>query len=236
MIKNVFYDLDGTLLPMDMETFTKTYFSLICKETAPLGFTSEQTVNAVKNGTVCMVLNDGSKSNEEAFWESFCKELSVDRSIQKVFDNFYDTEFDKAKEVCGFNPFVPIIYKEVKEMGLKQVLATNPIFPPTATRKRTLWAGLKVEDFEYWTTYDNSHYCKPNPMYYRELLDKLGMKAEETIMIGNDAVEDVAAAKLGIKVFLISDCLYNPKNVDYSSVPSGDFRQALEYIKQEIKK
>ena len=31
MYKNFLFDLDGTLLPMDMEYFTKLYLSALCK-------------------------------------------------------------------------------------------------------------------------------------------------------------------------------------------------------------
>ena len=44
----------------------------------------------------------------------------------------------------------------VKELGLRAVLATNPIFPAVATRSRIRWAGLEPEDFELCTTYENS--------------------------------------------------------------------------------
>ena len=50
MIKNIFFDLDGTLLPMDEEKFTKAYFSLLAKAVAPLGYESEKLINAVWKG------------------------------------------------------------------------------------------------------------------------------------------------------------------------------------------
>lgn len=34
-IKAVLFDLDGTLLPMDQEKFTKCYFSLLAKNLSP---------------------------------------------------------------------------------------------------------------------------------------------------------------------------------------------------------
>lgn len=33
MLKAVIFDLDGTLLPMNEDEFTKGYFSLLCKKT-----------------------------------------------------------------------------------------------------------------------------------------------------------------------------------------------------------
>ena len=36
-ITTVLFDLDGTLLPMEVEHFTKTYFGLLAQKAAPYG-------------------------------------------------------------------------------------------------------------------------------------------------------------------------------------------------------
>ena len=97
-------------------------------------------------------------------------------------------------------------------MGYDVALATNPIFPSIATRKRISWTGLSYDDFSLVTTYENSSYCKPNLKYYEEILNKLGYKPEECLMVGNDVVEDMIAKKLGMKVFLLPNCLINKNN------------------------
>ena len=38
MIKNILFDLDGTLLPMDMEKFTHGYFKRLVMKAAPRGY------------------------------------------------------------------------------------------------------------------------------------------------------------------------------------------------------
>lgn len=233
-MKTVFYDLDGTLLPMDMDEFMKAYFYNLAKTLAPYGFTKEQLFTHVMAGTACMVKNDGSMTNEEAFWKYFCKAVDCKEEDKGKFTSFYEHEFDKAKEACGFNPFVAKMIAEVKSLGIKQVLATNPIFPEIATRKRIQWAGLSPEDFECYTTYENCHYAKPNLKYYEELLEKTGTDPKECIMIGNDVDEDMVAAKLGMKVFLITDCLLNKSNTDINEFPHGTFEDALEYIKSAL--
>ena len=49
-------------------------------------------------------------------------------------------------------------------------------------------------------------------------------------MVGNDAEEDGAAQKLGIQVFLLTDCLINKKGIDISVYPHGGFKELYEYI------
>ena len=116
-------------------------------------------------------------------------------------------------------------------MGLRTILATNPLFPVVATHSRVRWAGFQPENFEMITTYENSSYCKPNPDYYREILGKMNLKPEECLMVGNDAIEDAAAEKLGIRVFLLTDCLINKDQRDLSAYPRGSFPELMNYIR-----
>ncbi len=234
MIKNVFYDLDGTLLPMDMDVFVSSYFKLLVKKAISYGLDGDKIVPSVWGGIKAIVANDGAKTNNEVFWDYFLDAMNISKDMMAVFDDFYANEFEQVRHDCGYNDKAPELIKTVKEMGLNQVLATNPIFPEIATGARIRWAGLDINDFECVTTFENCHYCKPSPNYYKELLDKVGMKPEETLMIGNDAEEDMVAETLGMKVFLLTDCLVNSKNRDISGYPQGNFDDALKYIKTLI--
>ena len=49
------FDLDGTLLPMDMERFTNGYFQLLTEKMAPLGYAPKALIDAVWAGTAAMV-------------------------------------------------------------------------------------------------------------------------------------------------------------------------------------
>ncbi|MBQ1228296.1 MAG: HAD-IA family hydrolase, partial [Firmicutes bacterium] len=87
-----------------------------------------------------------------------------------------------------------------------------------------------AELFEFMTLMDNSHFCKPNPGYYEEILDRLGLAPEECLMVGNDVQEDMSAENLGIKVFLMTDDLINRTGEDVSHIPQGDFTELFEYL------
>ena len=113
---------------------------------------------------------------------------------------------------------------------MRVVLATNPIFPAIATEQRIAWAGLTPDDFELYTTYENSNYCKPNVKYYEQILSKIGVRADECAMVGNDVGEDMLAEKLGMKVFLLTDCLINKSGADISAYLHGSFDELLAFI------
>lgn len=233
MIKTVFFDLDGTLLPMDQDVFVETYFKMLAKKMAPLGYEPKKLFDAIWGGTGAMVKNDGSRTNEEAFWNYFAG-IYGQEALKDVplFEEFYRAEFQEARSSCGFNPRAKATVDRLKEQGYRIILATNPIFPSVATESRIRWAGLEPADFEYYTTYERCRYCKPNPLYYREILTRQGCLPEETLMVGNDVDEDMVAESLSMKVFLLTDCLINKGNVDIARYPHGDFAELEKYLEE----
>ena len=228
-ITTVLFDLDGTLLPMDQDQFVKMYFGLLARTLTPDD--PEAMIKAVWVGTRAMMTNDGSRTNEEAFWDTYCGLLGEDRrNDEPAFRSFYENQFELVRNACGFHPKAAETIALVKSRGLKTALATNPLVPRIATQARARWAGLNLDDFELYTTYEDYSYCKPDPRYYQAVLDKLGLTAEECLMVGNDAEEDTAAAKLGIRVFLLTDCLINKKGVDITAYPHGGVEELMAFI------
>lgn len=231
-LKAILFDLDGTLLPMDQDQFVPCYFSLLAKKLSQYGYDPKTFINTVWTGTYAMVKNDGSRTNEQAFWNEFAKVYPDNIQRDKdLFTDFYGNEFWQAKSYCGFNPDAPQTVRSLGEMGYRVALATNPVFPPIATITRMGWAGLTPNDFELFTTYDNSSYCKPNPDYFAEILEKMGgLRPEECLMVGNDVDDDGGAKALGMQLFLLTDCLINRGNKDISAIPHGSFADLMQYI------
>ena len=230
-IKMILFDLDGTLLPMDQDVFVKQYFSLLAKKLAPHGYDAKKLVDSIWAGTAAMVRNNGECTNEQAFWNCFAQLMGEHtRKDEPIFDDYYRNEFNSVQQVCGFNPMAAETVKRAKQLGFRVALATNPLFPAIATENRMRWAGLDADDFELYTTYENAHFCKPNLEYYKEILAKLNVPAEECLMVGNDVGEDMITEKLGMKVFLLTDCLINKSGTDISAWPHGGFAELTTYI------
>lgn len=224
MITTVLFDLDGTLLPMDQDVFVKSYFGDLAKKMAPYGYEPKQLFSAIWAGVDAMVKNDGSRTNEDAFWNQFGQIYGEEKLKDKpVFEDFYRNEFQNSRKVCGFTPEAKRLTDDLKKAGYRVFLATNPIFPAVATESRIRWAGLEPSDFEGYTAYENSTSCKPNLTYYRNILRGMGCKAEECLMVGNDIAEDMVTKELGMEVFLLTDCLINKKGEDISVYPHGGF-------------
>lgn len=235
-IKTVLFDLDGTLLPMDQEVFIKAYFGGIAKKLAPHGYEPQKLIEGIWTGTVAMIKNDGSTTNEEAFWRTFEGLFgSHAREDIPLFDAFYRENFDDVQASCGFAPEARKVIDLLHQNGIQAVLATNPIFPAIATEKRMRWAGLSPDDFLLYTTYENSSHCKPNLDYYRDILTALSLDPTECLMVGNDVGEDMIAEKLGMKVFLLTDCIINKGNRDVSAYPHGGFAELFAFLKDTLK-
>lgn len=234
-MKTVLFDLDGTLLPLDQEVFIKAYLGGLAKKLAPYGYDPKALVDGIWKGTGAMVKNDGAKTNEEAFWDCFSGLMGKDvRRDEPLFYEFYCKEFQSVKQVCGFDERSAKIIAFLKDRGCRVALATNPLFPAVATHSRARWAGLEPEDFELITTYENSRHCKPNPAYYRDILEQLGETAENCIMVGNDVSEDMVAGKLGMQVFLLTDCLINKTGEVISRYPNGSFDELLKFLEETV--
>lgn len=230
-IKMIMFDLDGTLLPMDMEEFTGGYFKLLAQKMIAYGYETDKLVKSIWHGTGAMVRNNGSCSNEEAFWKDFAG-IYGEQALKDidVFNEFYAVDFDGARQCCGFNEKAAETVKWIKDKGLRVALATNPLFPSIATEKRIRWSGLEPDDFEFFTTYENIGFCKPNLDYYREVLKRADMEAENCLMVGNDVGEDMVAENLGMKVFLLTDCMINKDNIDITRYSHGTFDDLKKHI------
>lgn len=229
-LTTVLFDLDGTLLPMDQDQFIKGYFGALIRKFAPLGYDPAKMQSALMAGIGAMIKNNGSMTNEEAFWMAFEKTFPQAAADRAQFDAFYQNEFQSVQDCCGFDEHAASLVRGLREMGLRVVLATNPLFPVAATHSRIRWAGLNPEDFEWVTTYENERFCKPNPAYYESILERIGVSAEECLMVGNDVQEDMIAQQLGMKVFLLTDCLVNRAGEDTEQYPNGSLAEVKAYI------
>ena len=236
MLKAVLFDLDGTLLPMDQNTFMKDYFGRLLRRLAPLGYTPEVFLASMHAGIAAMVKNDGSRTGEEAYWDAYASVSGTDLAKElPVLEDFYETEFDAVAAACGYTPKAAALVHGLKDRGIRVILATNPLFPRIATRKRIRWAGLSPEDFEFYTTFEDIGYCKPNPDYYREVLRRADLDAADCLMVGNDVAEDMlAGAKAGLRGFLLTDCLINTPGADLEQFPHGSFKELEDYLNQLI--
>ncbi|MFW6409849.1 MAG: HAD family hydrolase, partial [Halanaerobiales bacterium] len=97
-INSVFFDLDGTLLPIDLDDFLEKYFGALTGEFSDLA-ESDKLVKILMKSTEAMIENDGSKTNKEVFMDSFFSLLNAkNRSrTMKRFEEFYRTTYPRLR-------------------------------------------------------------------------------------------------------------------------------------------
>lgn len=229
-MNTILFDLDGTLLPMDVEEFTHRYFGLILQTMNEKGFDGKMILDAILSSTKAMILNDGKKTNEEVFWENFTSLSNLSRDLMEPhFNDFYEHVFDQIDSHVQSENMKQAV-NILKEKNYRLILSTNPLFPRIATLKRIQWAGLDPNDFDYITTYENSSACKPNLAYYEEIIDKLDLDIKECMMVGNDVQEDGILEKIGIPVYLVNDYLLNRNNQKITTFDMTDSDAFLKYV------
>ena len=227
----ILFDLDGTLLPMDQSIFVKCYMGELAERFAPLGFDRQIFQEALVAATMAQVNNTSEHTNEEVFWQVFGGLTSPDiRKYEPAFRAYYATDYQQLSRLVRSGGKAGEAVALLRKKGYQLVLATNPLFPQAAVWPRIQWAGLCPEDFVWITTFENSRRCKPNPDYFRELLDKLGKNPADCMMVGNDVRDDIVpSSALGIRNYLITDFLIHRGCQDLSRWPHGSFEEFLTF-------
>lgn len=219
-ITTVLFDLDGTLLDVDVKAFFPAYFGALASRVSSY-IDPGEFLPRLMTATQAMIADrDPALTNQEVFMAHFFDGLEVSRDeLLPVFEAFYREEFPAlgryARPVEGARDVVLAVIGS----GRRAAVATSPVFPEAAIMERLRWAGLDDVPFAFVTHYANMHSCKPHPEYYTEILLHLGCRAEETLMVGNDVEEDLVAQEVGLKVFLVESNVIHrgerPCNPDY---------------------
>ncbi len=232
-IKAIFFDLDGTLLPLDQNDFIKKYFKAISIYASIRGIDPERFGKGMMGGIGKMMQNDGSVSNMDAFWNGFSEATGSDgRELISTLDDFYLDGFKNLKEFTTENPLAVEMIAAAARNGRKVVIATNPVFPMAAQLERLSWLGLSPEDVTLVTGYENSSFCKPNPKYYLEICEKIGVAPENCLMIGNDEDDDMKGASMaGLECFLVTDYRIIADNFVWTG-ERGSIEQTLRMLER----
>jgi len=181
-------------------------------------------------GVASMVKNNRERLNFEVFWSTFEKYFDWEvRSQISFFDKFYSNQFNDAIKFCTPTPLAREVVNIAHKKAEKVILATNPFFPLVAVESRLKWAGIDPSSFDLITHYENSSSCKPNPQYYLEIAEKMGIDPSRSIMVGNNAEEDIKASiAVGFSTYLITDCLISAGELPETE--KGSLEQFKTYL------
>ena len=229
----ILFDLDGTLLPLEMEPFIKIYIASLAKELAPFGLTAETMFKPFWAGTKAMMSNTTGKLNADVFWETFAALTGVSREqAEPICDAFYSAGFQAVRAATQENPLAKEAVRIAHEKAAKVVLATNPLFPMAGQKTRLSWIGLTPEDFDLVTCYTSDRHCKPNPAYFHDICTRLDLDPAQCLMIGNDDREDMhCATAAGMSTYLVTDCRLPDQDNPWQG-PMGTFAEMVQMLEK----
>ena len=208
MLKAVLFDLDGTLLDIDLGVFLREYFTALGPVvTEVMGLDDEQAgLAAVLAGTDAMSEPHPGLTNREAFNATFHGLTDADLDLEEFalpFEVFYRNVFPSLRRDFGPKPGASEVLTTCATLGLKVAIATNPIFPRSAIDERMRWAQILDADVQAVTSYENMHATKPHAAYFAETAGMLSVQPAECLMVGDDRSLDMPAADLGMRTFYV---------------------------------
>jgi len=207
MIKAILFDMDDTLLSINLTAFVARYGLSIGELLADIsGLARPVVYHAYIRAQLDMssLVRDDELTNEAYFnqrFEELCGVPLADPTIAAAVECY---EREVVPRMGGGivqarpRPGSHAIIDQCHDLGLRVALATNPSFTKTAIKARINWAGFDMTDFENVSHMGNSTRVKPAARYYREFCDQLGVAPEECLMVGNDAWRDFPDPDIGM--------------------------------------
>jgi FMN phosphatase YigB (HAD superfamily) len=225
VLQGVLFDLDGTLLDIDIDGFLADYFGALGPVVADVvgdGVDPAIGLRAVMDATSAMVEPHPGRTNRAVFNERFRALTSVDLDLEEYalpFERFYADVFPTLRKTIGPRDGAREVVQTALDLGLRVAISTNPIFPSSAIRERMRWAEVDDLLVHAVTTYECMHATKPLAAYFSETAALIGVPADRCLMVGDDRVLDMGAADVGMRTYYVG-----PRPIPTSDY-SGDLRE-----------
>ena len=230
-IQAVFFDLDGTLIDVDMHQFIPGYLRRLTDymrdQVSPT-----RAIQALHSAVAAMFANtDADRTLESILLEVLDVELSISpQRYAECLKRFYQNDLEALRPLVTGHPLSSQLIESSLGRGWKVVLATNPIFPRVVIDARLTWGELDGEAFHHVTAYETAHFCKPSPSFFEELLCQLQLPAEACLMVGNDTLHDLSASQVGIKTCLLTEWSIRRSGACFKANWEGNHEELLALI------
>lgn len=230
MIKGVLFDLDGTLLDIDMDALLAVYFENLAPVVAPLfGTDLEAAIDLVNQGTRAMFAEHPGSTNEEAFNAFIFEQTGLDLSESEnsaPLDKFYADVFPTFQGRVRPFEHTSRALEMCRELGLPVGIATQPIFPKLAQCARLKWAGVDTFEFAAVSSYENSYSTKPDGGYFKLMAERIGVAPEHCVMVGDEPLLDMKAKEYGFKTFYVGS-----KPQIFEADGTGSLADFIEFVR-----
>lgn len=236
MLKAVLFDMDDTMLDINLTAFVTRYVADLSwilsqisqRNPAVFGLPFARAYLAMTDERRDDGLTNGALFARE--FERRCGVPIADPTIRDAL-HFYERELlpKRGGGLVAARPKSGALaaLEVVDELGLRTALATNPCFSEACIHCRMEWAHIADVPFERVSHMDNSTRLKPAARYYEEFVAALGLRADECLMVGNDARRDFARPDIGLRTVYVGHA--RPRQALWSG-PMRELAAALPSI------
>jgi FMN phosphatase YigB (HAD superfamily) len=228
------FDLDGTLLGNEMNSFVPAYLQALAKRMSSVA-APDHLVKTLLSATRQMVENNDPEQTLEAkFDAAFYPQLGVNRQdVQRTIDAFYAEDFPKLRCLTQFKPEAKQVVQQIVQLGNQVAIATNPLFPRTAIFQRLSWAGLATDQvpFALVSSYETFHFAKPHAAFFAEFIAQLGWPKAPVVMVGDEAENDIhPARRMGFSVFWTNKDGVSTWDKESEIPPNGQLTDLIPWL------
>ena len=220
----ILFDLDGTLLRVQMTEFIPRYvrgLANCCADHVSPGKFVKAMLEAI--GELINTFGDGETTNEQRIMSYLHRRLAIpEKFIRECFTKFRLEGLSELETLVKPIPLAKMIVEECLSQKIPLVLATNPVFPEFMIQARLRWGELADFDFAHLTSFENSCYCKPQSGYFTEITSLFGVAPQNCLMVGNDTCHDMSAAAVGMETFLVDTWVVERDGANWPCVNRGD--------------
>jgi len=232
MIKAVLLDMDNTVLKNPDRAFATAFLTKfeqhfetnLAVQGSALVF--RRLISLFSRGRI------GDESNSELTVRTMAETTGQSpEKIRTTLNQFYDEIYPFLQSCIQPVAGVVKLIEELRDAGHKVIIATNPIYPASAVKQRLMWANLPAQDadYDFITSADNMHYAKPDPAYFAEILGRIGVEPDETIMVGDSFRNDIRPAQtIGIHTYHLKEHTLADFMVDFPAIKRQVARQQLQ--------
>lgn len=230
-VEAIFFDLDGTLIQVEMRDYIPAYIKGLSALFAPQ--VPPELFGQVMKACIRSLILEGEQrsSNEKSLLDALERHLCLKETLfREGLERFCSAGLRALEPLVSPSPLARPILQACFDRGLEVVIATNPVFPKAVVEARLEWAGLRDFPYRLVTALENSRFCKPNPGYFADLLEVVGCEARQCLMVGNDTEHDLAARRLGIPTFLLDTWLIDRTAGDFCADYRGGHPELLSLV------
>jgi len=230
LIKAALFDLDGTLIDVDMQRFVPAYLRRLADRLAVYADPA-RTVRTMHAAVMAMLGdNDGDCSLEELLRTALEADGVPWDGYQDGLAAFCREELNELRPLVAPHPLARFLVESCLERNWRVVLATNPIFPRELIAARLAWGGLADLPFQPVTSYETCRHCKPHQGFFYDLLRELDLEPVSCLMIGNDTLHDLSAGALGLQTCLLTTWCIDRPGAGWPADWEGHHQDLLELL------